>query len=175
MTEQIKNKVVELIEGIFKHLPIKKKKLTVNVRKDVRKTEEDNEREIYLVEVNFHTESPELIIGYHGKNLHAFRVLLQSFLNTLYPDHDVRVTLDIDNYFAQQLDKLSKRVRQAIEEVKLLGEPVELKPMSPKFRRHVHLIVADTDGVYSESKGMGRARHVVIYPADNEEAQKEEE
>lgn len=181
MTEEIKKRVSEFIDGIFKNLPIKKKKLAISVQKlegEDKKSSKDNEngensRDVFIVEVSFSTDAPELLIGYHGKNLQAFRTILQTFLNTFYPDYDVRVALDIDNYFAQQLEKLTKRVRQTIEEVRLLGEPVELKPMSPRFRRHVHLIVADTPGVYSESKGTGRARRVVIYPLDDDSENKE--
>ncbi len=174
MKKQIKTKVHEFVEQLLEKLPFKTKELNVDVRKEKlsKKAEENAEeteepKEIYVVDVNFITDSPELVIGYHGKNLNAFRTVLQTFLNMNFPDENVRVNLDIDNYFKEKLERLEKRVRQSIEEVRLLQEPVELKPMSPKYRRHVHIIVAEADGVYSESKGEGRSRRVVIYP--NEE------
>ena len=52
----------------------------------------------------------------------------------------------------------------AAEQVKRLGQPFPLNPMSPEERRIVHLAVADDEAIRTESEGHGENRRVVIHP-----------
>ncbi len=176
MIQEIHEKVEKFVVNLLEHIGLTKHTIDINVvkadKKETKQSEdkdvEENTREVYIVELAIDADARELLIGYHAKNLKAFRLVIQSFLNKQFPDHNVRLNLDVGEYYKNKLERLAKQVKQSIEEVKLLNEPVEMRPMSPKFRRHIHLIVSEDDGVFSESKGEGMNRRVVIYPADFE-------
>ena len=181
MIQEIHDKVEKFVTDLLKHLGLKKHTVNINVVKpdNVKKeSKADNSdepaKEMYIVELSIDGDSRELLIGYHAKNLKAFRLIIQSFLNNAFKDQNVRLNLDIGEYYKTKLERLAKQVEQSIEEVKLLNEPVEMRPMSPKFRRHIHMIVGDTSGVFSESKGEGMNRRVVIYPEGFEIKDKDE-
>lgn len=108
----------------------------------------------------------ELLIGYHGKNLQALHQLTVSKLKQLLPGKHVSLFLDIGDYFEKQNDKVRELVSQAVEEVKLLDEPYEFRPMPPRLRRVVHLEAEKHTGIRTESTGEGMNRRVVIYPGD---------
>jgi spoIIIJ-associated protein len=55
-------------------------------------------------------------------------------------------------------------VRGLAEKVVSTGKPVSLANMSSYERRICHMIVADMEGIMSESEGEGEERHVVIKP-----------
>ena len=59
-----------------------------------------------------------------------------------------------------------KNQDKAVEEVKLLDEPYEFKPMPPRLRRVVHLEAEKHKEVRTESTGEGMDRRVVIYPGN---------
>ena len=111
----------------------------------------------------------DLLIGYHGKNLQALHQLTVSFIKRIYTSEKrVSLFLDIGDYFEKQNDKVREMVAQAVEEVKLLDEPYEFKPMPPRLRRVVHLEAEKHPDVRTESTGEGMDRRVIIYPGHAE-------
>lgn len=122
----------------------------------------------YEISVAINGEGLELLIGFHGKNLQSIQSVLLSYARRLIADKELKIFLflDIGQYFYKQNERIAKEVEQAIEEVKLLEEPYEFKPMNPRLRRYVHMEVSKHPEVRSESKGEGEDRRVVIYPAE---------
>jgi spoIIIJ-associated protein len=112
----------------------------------------------------------DLLIGYHGKNLQALHQLAVAYIKRIFPQEKrVSLFLDIGDYFEKQNDKVREMVAQAIEEVKLLDEPYEFKPMAPRLRRVVHLEAEKHTEVRTESTGEGMDRRVIIYPGHAKE------
>ena len=52
----------------------------------------------------------------------------------------------------------------AAENVQRTGNPLKLGPMSPEERRIIHLAVADSETIRTESEGYNENRRVVFYP-----------
>ena len=72
--------------------------------------------------------------------------------------------LDSEGYRSVRTEELQLMAVTAAEQVKRLGTPFPLNPMSPEERRIVHLAVAEDEGIRTESEGYGEYRKVVIHP-----------
>lgn len=77
-----------------------------------------------------------------------------------------RLMLDIDQWRADRKAVLRGLAEEGARRVVEYGSPVELEPMSPFERKVVHDVIADIDGITTESSGEGKNRHVIIFPDD---------
>lgn len=113
--------------------------------------------------VNISSEEPSLLIGYHGENLQGMQNILKSMV---YKEigTDYTVLLDVDNYRKRQEENVLSIASQKAEEVQNTKIQVALPPMSPYFRRvvHLHLMKGNFPNVATESIGEGDYRQVVI-------------
>ena len=66
-----------------------------------------------------------------------------------------------DDRRRQSLSNLANRVAQRVVKT---GRSIELEPMNPRERRLVHITLAESGDVYTESSGIGEGRRVVILP-----------
>jgi spoIIIJ-associated protein len=84
-------------------------------------------------------------------------------------DHDRRdgqkILVDCDGYRARKEAELREIALRVSERVRRTGERVELGLMNPYERRIVHLAVAETEGVKTESAGDGVMKRVIVLPA----------
>ncbi len=141
----IKNK----LNDIFKHLSIKP---------DVDVLEEDDSTKI-----NISGNDLSFLIGFHGESLSALQNILNSML---FKEFNVAksVVVDINNYRSSKMERTEELVKRSIDKVRFFQKPVELIPMNPFERRHIHMFLASYDDVISESVGEGRDRRVVLKP-----------
>lgn len=96
----------------------------------------------------------KLIIGRDGKNLPAFQHLLDKAMAKAV-GKDTRVLLDVDGYLGEREGRLEQETREAINEVKISGESVRMRPMNSWERRQVHNLVKEA-GLRSKSVGKPR-------------------
>lgn len=75
-----------------------------------------------------------------------------------------RIFLDIEGYRERRESRLRDDALRIAVEVQKDGEVRELAPMSPRERRLVHLVVADIEGVTTQSVGDGEERFVQVLP-----------
>ncbi len=113
--------------------------------------------------VTLSMENPAILIGFKGKTLAAFQLLLSLMVKNKVGE-PVRVLVDVNGYRDQQKERIEKIASEAIEAVKGSGAPYHLSPMSPYERRMVHEKVVAA-GLVSESEGEGELRHVVVKSA----------
>lgn len=112
--------------------------------------------------------SPEAsrIIGWHGETLNSFQHLVKAIVRTQEKlERSPFIVLDVDGYRALQEDKVKKIAEQKAEFVRKTGNRIALSPMSPYFRRIVHMHVANTPSLsdmLTESIGEGEYRQVVM-------------
>lgn len=113
--------------------------------------------------VNVVSDEPSLLIGHHGENLQAMQKVLKIIFHKQI-DPEVNVIFDIDNYRKRQEENVLSITEQKIEEVRGNQLQAALPPMSPYFRRVVHLYVRDGEfkDIETESAGQGNYRHVII-------------
>lgn len=103
------------------------------------------------------------LIGQRGDTLRSLQFLTSSALKN--KDYEYwRVNVDVAGYKQQRADRLTEKAAKWIERVKSSGEPYELQPMNAADRRIVHK-AADEAGVFTESVGVGRDRHIVLRPS----------
>lgn len=106
------------------------------------------------------------LIGKHGEALDALQELTRLAVQQQTGERS-RLMLDILEYREGHRQEIAAIARDAVARVEESGEPVALKPMNPFERKVVHDVVAEA-GLFSDSSGIGPARHVVISLADEE-------
>jgi spoIIIJ-associated protein len=134
-------------------------KLCTPFRK-VRMEQQDNK----TYRVNIESEEPSLLIGHHGENIYALQNIVRTILWSKR-DNEFNVVIDVDNYRKRQEDNVIKLAERKIETIRNTGETQSLPPMSPYFRRVIHLhIAANYDDMETESVGEGDFRYLIIKP-----------
>ena len=76
-----------------------------------------------------------------------------------------RVTVDIDGFKARRREDLVAEAKAVADRVRAQGLPEELPPMSAYERKIIHDVIAELDGVDTESVGEDPHRRVSILPA----------
>ena len=119
------------------------------------------------------------IIGWHGETLNSIQHLAKSIIRQQEKlDRSPFLVLDIDGYRKSQEDKVRAIAEKKADFVRRTGSRVALAPMSPYFRRIVHLHVANTpelEDLTTESSGQGDYRQVVLKLKDESKARDSQE
>lgn len=114
------------------------------------------------------------IIGWHGETLNSIQHLAKSIIRQQEKlDRSPFLVLDVDGYRKSQEDKVRTIAEKKADFVRRTGSRVALAPMSPYFRRIVHLHVANTpalEDLTTESSGQGDYRQVVLKLKDESKA-----
>lgn len=124
--------------------------------------------------------SPEAsrMIGWHGETLNAIQNVIKSIVRTQEKlEKAPFILLDVDGYRRMQEEKVAKIAEQKADFVRRTGSRVALSPMSPYFRRVVHMHVANTPSLSdltTESVGEGEYRQVVLKLKNAKEQTSEE-
>lgn len=109
------------------------------------------------------TDNASRLIGRSGQTLNALQILLKNILWSQNGEK-VFVTVDVDGYRQEQEQKVIDRVKNTIElmQERNLSE-MKLFPMSPYFRRVVHVwIAAEHPELTTESVGEGDRRAIKV-------------
>ena len=110
--------------------------------------------------VTFSGEDAPILLARNAEVLNA----LEYLCNRAVEKQGRRVTLDCNGYRESRAEELRLMAVTAAENVKRLGKPFKLNPMSPEERRIVHLAIAEDNLIRTESEGYGEHRQVVIHP-----------
>ena len=113
---------------------------------------------------NIECATPARLIGKNGETLSAIQTLTKNILFSQNREN-LFVTVDVDNYRKDQEDRIIEKARRSIETMKEnnLSE-IKLSPMTPYFRRVIHLWVVNTyPELQTDSVGEGRGRAVRVF------------
>jgi spoIIIJ-associated protein len=115
--------------------------------------------------VNAVSEEPNLMIGHHGENLLSMQKILTVIFHKQLGE-EILITFDVDDYRKRQEENVLTIAKQKVNEVRSSRVQSALPPMSPYFRRLVHLYIKENgfDDITTESMGEGNYRQVVIKP-----------
>ena len=105
------------------------------------------------------------LIGRRGETMESLSYLASLVVNRMEGPY-VKLGLDVGGYRNKREDDLSALARRIADRVIRTGCYYEMEPMNPYERHIIHTAIAEIDGVRSESKGEGPARHVVLYSTD---------
>jgi len=139
--------------------------------------------DISYIKVSFSGDNLGYLIGNRGKHLESLQYIFSMILRDKLPEGmNYRVILDVCGYKEEKSKKIEKIALQKADDARILGEPVELEPMSPADRRVVHVALQVFDDIKTESIGEGMDRRVKIIPLSEkgilnskEEEEREEE
>jgi spoIIIJ-associated protein len=122
---------------------------------------EDMEGEDSQAMVGITVKNPAGLIGFRGRNLASIQFVLSLIIRSQIGE-GIRVLLDVNNYRSEQKVRLESMVKNLAEKVLDTGKEVSMANMSSYERRVCHMVLAEIEGVTSESEGEGEERHIVI-------------
>lgn len=109
---------------------------------------------------------PELgmLIGRRGNTLEAVNLVFNNILNAGVRNNRRYYTIDAEGYRARRAEQLRSLALATLERCIREGAPQKLEPMLPSERKIVHLALADSQLVRTESEGEEPERRVVVFP-----------
>ena len=122
---------------------------------------EENGDSVYRV--NIESEEPSLLIGHHGDNIFALQNILRTIMWSKKPEEKFNIVVDVDNYRKRQEENVINLAERKVETLRKSDETQSLPPMSPYFRRLVHLHLAEKyKDIVTESVGEGDFRYLTM-------------
>lgn len=129
---------------------------------------EDGGEKSVIINVSVKGEDLGFMIGNHGRHLQSLQTLVTMVVRNIVRKEDENLRLvvlvDVGGYREQQNDRVERIAMQRADDARILGEPVDLMPMSASERRVVHTSLGRFDDIKTESYGEGRDRYVRITP-----------
>jgi spoIIIJ-associated protein len=105
-----------------------------------------------------------MLIGRHGNTLEAINLLFNNAFNAGVHANRRYYTIDAEGYRADRADQLKNLALATLERCVRERAPQKLEPMLPSERKIVHLALATSELVRTESEGEEPERRVVIHP-----------
>jgi len=131
---------------------------------------------IKYIKISFNGENLGYLIGNHGKHLESLQYVFSLILRKKFEEGmEYRVLMDVGGYKEERNKKIERIALQKADDARILGEPIELEPMSPSDRRVVHMALQVFDDIKTESVGEGNDRRVKIIPISDKEILKGKE
>lgn len=129
----------------------------LGVDADVEVREEDP------ITLNVIGEDLGILIGRRGETLSAVQFILNQMLNQKTGDW-LGVIVDAEDYRLRREDQLRSLAQRMADRARYYRQAVTLDPMPPHERRIIHLALAESTQVSTNSIGEGEDRRVVITP-----------
>jgi spoIIIJ-associated protein len=119
-----------------------------------------------IIRVEIDSTDASRIIGWHGETLNSVQHVLKSMVRTEEKlERTPLIIVDVDGYRRMQEEKVKKIAEQKADFVRRTGTRIALSPMSPYFRRIIHVHIANTPSLSdltTESVGEGDYRQIVL-------------
>ncbi|HEY0755697.1 MAG TPA: RNA-binding cell elongation regulator Jag/EloR [Ktedonobacteraceae bacterium] len=106
-------------------------------------------------------ENLGLLIGRRGETLAALQLLV-SLIVSHRTKHRMRIIVDAENYRERREENLRSLAQRVAQQVRNYRRSIALEAMPPHERRIVHIALAESKDISTESIGEGDARRVVI-------------
>ncbi len=106
------------------------------------------------------------LIGRRGNTLEALNHVFNNVMNAGVRDNRHYYTIDAEGYRARRADHLKEIALATMERCVRERQPQYLEPMLPSERKIVHLTLANSDTVRTESEGEDPERRVVVFLRD---------
>ncbi len=106
-------------------------------------------------------ENLGLLIGRRGETLSALQLLV-SLIVSHRTKHRMRIIVDAENYRERREENLRSLALRVAQQVRSYRRSIALEAMPPHERRIVHIALAESKDISTESIGEGDARRVVI-------------
>lgn len=156
MVTSLEDLIQETLASVLQHLGIPFRKFKVHVD-----THHPSGQAVYRIDID--SDEASTLIGYHGETIYA----LQHLVKTLVwkkSGENVFIIIDVDSYRKRQEESVLALAMRKVEAARKTLQDQMLPPMSPYFRRIVHMALTTPEfsDVATESVGEGDHRAVVI-------------
>src|SRR5262249_56025027 len=126
--------------------------------------ETDEEREEEPLTLNIHSDDNQalaLLIGRRGETLAALQLLVNLIVNkqTGVREH---IIVDAEGYRERRERNLRAMATRVADQVRRSGMPIMLEAMPPNERRIIHMTLADSGDISTESTGEADHRPVAL-------------
>ncbi|MEX1061885.1 MAG: R3H domain-containing nucleic acid-binding protein [Patescibacteria group bacterium] len=113
-------------------------------------------------------EDTPLLIGFHGQTLNALQTILRTLSFKEFPKEEElpAVVVEAGGYRQKREEELNARAYEAADKARFLLKEVSFPAMSSYERRLIHTALGSEKGVYTQSRGEGRERHIVVIPGE---------
>ncbi len=105
-----------------------------------------------------------MLIGRHGNTLEALNLIFNNILNAGLRNNRRYYTIDAEGYRARRAEQLRSLALATLDRCVRERSPQRLEPMLPSERKIVHLALAESELVRTESEGEEPERRVVVFP-----------
>lgn len=107
------------------------------------------------------SENLGLLIGRRGETLAALQLLVNLIVSHR-TKHRMRIIVDAENYRERREENLRSLALRVAQQVRNYRRSIALEAMPPHERRIVHMALAESKDISTESIGEGEERRVVI-------------
>jgi spoIIIJ-associated protein len=107
-----------------------------------------------------------MLIGRHGNTLEALNLIFNNSFNAGVRNNRRYYTIDAEGYRAHRADQLKHLALATLERCVRERTAQRLEPMLPSERKIVHIALASSELVRTESEGEEPERRVVVFPQD---------
>lgn len=116
-----------------------------------------------LYRIDIDSDEASTLIGFHGETIYALQHLVKT-IAWRKTGENVMVVLDVDGYRKRQEESVMMMTSKKVEAARKTFQDQTLPPMSPYFRRIIHLELTKPQysDLTTESVGEGDRRAVVI-------------
>jgi spoIIIJ-associated protein len=155
----IEEMAVEALRAILAHMGMR---ALVEVREPEGETDEEAEEEPLTLNIRSDdAQTLSLLIGRRGETLAALQLLVNLIVNkqTGVREH---IIVDAEGYRERRERNLRSMAARVADQVRRSGAPVMLEAMPPNERRIIHMALAETGDISTESTGEGDQRRVVV-------------
>ena len=138
----------------------------MEVRASVEVVEVDSEAETdeEPITLNIRSEDPatlSLLIGKRGETLSSLQLLV-SLIVAKQTGTRERIIVDAESYRERREHNLRAMAERVAQQVRRSGHPIMLEPLPPNERRIIHMALAESGDISTESTGEGDQRRVVV-------------
>ncbi|MGM0607541.1 MAG: RNA-binding cell elongation regulator Jag/EloR [Candidatus Muiribacteriota bacterium] len=106
------------------------------------------------------------LIGKFGRTLNALEYLVRIYVNnnltTEERQNKINLYIDVENYRMDKLRKIEKLAGNLAEKVIISGKDIEMKPMSSRERKAVHMSFKNDPHIATYSKGTEPHRKIIL-------------
>ena len=138
----MEDKIQEILADLLQHLGVTFRKFKVSADKTTF-----HDEKVPLMNIDIETDETSMLIGHHGETIYALQHILKT-LAWCKLDKSIFVVLDVDGYRKRQEENVKKIAGEKVELVRKTGISQLLPPMSPYFRRIIHLYLNTKKIIY---------------------------
>lgn len=148
--------IQEQLAEILHHMQVEFRKFKVNIEKHT-----PSGQVVYRIDID--TDEAATLIGYHGETMLALQHLLKTLV-WRQTNENIFIVLDVDSYRKRQEESVIAMAMRKVESARKTMQDQILPPMSPYFRRVIHMALAkpEFEDIATESVGEGEQRAVTI-------------